>query len=65
MDDRRVVRMTYLTIWELPSLSPFTSFCSFCSVPISKLPQLVHETQKDMEHSGILYSVVGHAGDGG
>ncbi|KAI9452798.1 FAD-binding domain-containing protein [Lactarius psammicola] len=33
-------------------------------VPISKLPQLVYETQKDMEHSGILYSVVGHAGDG-
>jgi len=33
-------------------------------VPISKLPQLVYETQKDMEHSGIFYSVVGHAGDG-
>ncbi|KAH8992583.1 FAD-linked oxidase-like protein [Lactarius hatsudake] len=33
-------------------------------VPISKLPQLVYETQKDMEHAGILYSVVGHAGDG-
>lgn len=33
-------------------------------VPISKLPQLVYETQKDMEHSGVFYSVVGHAGDG-
>jgi hypothetical protein len=35
------------------------------SVPISKLPQLVHETQQDIERSGILYTVVGHAGDGG
>lgn len=34
------------------------------SVPISKLPQLVYETQQDMERSGIQYSVVGHAGDG-
>ncbi|KAI9430533.1 FAD-binding domain-containing protein [Lactarius indigo] len=33
-------------------------------VPISKLPQLVYETQKDMERAGILYSVIGHAGDG-
>ncbi|KAH9979849.1 FAD-linked oxidase-like protein [Lactifluus volemus] len=33
-------------------------------VPISKLPQLVYETQQDIERSGILYSVVGHAGDG-
>ena len=34
------------------------------SVPISKLPQLVYETQQDIERSGIMYSVVGHAGDG-
>ncbi|KAH9954938.1 FAD-linked oxidase-like protein [Russula dissimulans] len=33
-------------------------------VPISRLPQLVYESQKDIERSGILYSVVGHAGDG-
>ncbi|KAI9456006.1 lactate dehydrogenase D, isoform CRA_d [Russula earlei] len=33
-------------------------------VPISKLSQLVYETQHDIEHSGILYSIVGHAGDG-
>ncbi|KAI0276801.1 hypothetical protein BGY98DRAFT_1090140 [Russula aff. rugulosa BPL654] len=33
-------------------------------VPISKLPQLVYETQQDIERSGILYSVIGHAGDG-
>ncbi|KAI0260645.1 FAD-linked oxidase-like protein [Gloeopeniophorella convolvens] len=33
-------------------------------VPISQLPQLVDETQQDIEASGILYSVIGHAGDG-
>ncbi|KAH9016922.1 FAD-linked oxidase-like protein [Lactarius pseudohatsudake] len=33
-------------------------------VPISKLPQLVYETQKDIERSGIMYFVLGHAGDG-
>jgi hypothetical protein len=36
----------------------------FRSVPISRLPQLVYETQEDIERSGILYTVVGHAGDG-
>jgi FAD linked oxidases, C-terminal domain len=34
------------------------------SVPISKLPQLVYESQQDIERSGILYTVLGHAGDG-
>ena len=48
--------MTYLTIRTLLSL--------LCSVPISKLPQLVYETQKDMEHAGVSYVIVGHAGDG-
>ncbi|KAH9053948.1 FAD-linked oxidase-like protein [Lactarius deliciosus] len=33
-------------------------------VPISKLPQLVYETQKDIERSIIMYFVLGHAGDG-
>ncbi|KAN0118676.1 FAD-linked oxidase-like protein [Russula decolorans] len=33
-------------------------------VPISRLPQLVYETQQDIERSGILYSIIGHAGDG-
>ncbi|ETW81282.1 oxidoreductase, FAD-binding protein [Heterobasidion irregulare TC 32-1] len=33
-------------------------------VPISKLPDLVYETQKDIEQSGIKYTIVGHAGDG-
>ena len=46
-----------LSLWRQRSLEPF-------SVPISKLPQLVYETQQDIERSGILYNVVGHAGDG-
>ncbi|TFY79625.1 hypothetical protein EWM64_g4390 [Hericium alpestre] len=33
-------------------------------VPISKLPELVYETQKDIERSGIKGPIVGHAGDG-
>lgn len=33
-------------------------------VPISKLPQLVYETKKDLERLGIVSIVVGHAGDG-
>ena len=59
MDDGRVVRMHANSEFPPPNLLPF------CSVPISKLPRLVYESQKDIEHSGIFYSVVGHAGDGG
>lgn len=34
------------------------------SVPISKLPQLVYETKKDLQEAGILSTMVGHVGDG-
>jgi D-lactate dehydrogenase (cytochrome) len=34
------------------------------SVPISNLPQLVHETVEDIRESGIKSTIVGHAGDG-
>jgi len=37
---------------------------SGCSVPVSKLPQLVYETKKDLERLGIVSTLVGHAGDG-
>jgi D-lactate dehydrogenase (cytochrome) len=37
---------------------------NFNSVPISKLPQLVYETQQDLERSGIVHTILGHAGDG-
>lgn len=35
-----------------------------CSVPISKLPQLIQETQDDIKRSGLKSIIVGHAGDG-
>lgn len=37
---------------------------SACSVPVSKLPQLVYETKKDLERLGLVSIVVGHVGDG-
>ncbi|KAF8599623.1 hypothetical protein BDV93DRAFT_526004 [Ceratobasidium sp. AG-I] len=33
-------------------------------VPISKLPQLVYETKKDLAEVGIVSTIVGHVGDG-
>ncbi|KAI0371750.1 D-lactate dehydrogenase cytochrome oxidoreductase [Pilatotrama ljubarskyi] len=33
-------------------------------VPVSKLPELVHETKKDLEQSKLLSTIVGHVGDG-
>ncbi|KAJ7731322.1 FAD-linked oxidase-like protein [Mycena maculata] len=33
-------------------------------VPVSKLPELVLETKKDLERSGLPYTIVGHVGDG-
>lgn len=37
---------------------------SSSSVPVSKLPQLVYETQKDIKSAGLLSTIVGHVGDG-
>jgi D-lactate dehydrogenase (cytochrome) len=34
------------------------------SVPVSKLPELVYETKKDVEEAGVLGPIVGHVGDG-
>ncbi|KAI0362722.1 D-lactate dehydrogenase cytochrome oxidoreductase [Trametes cingulata] len=33
-------------------------------VPVSKLPELVHETKKDLEQSKLRSTIVGHVGDG-
>jgi len=33
-------------------------------VPVSRLPDLVYETKKDLEESGLVSTVVGHVGDG-
>jgi D-lactate dehydrogenase (cytochrome) len=34
------------------------------AVPISKLPQIIEETKKDIVDSGLLGTIVGHVGDG-
>jgi D-lactate dehydrogenase (cytochrome) len=34
------------------------------SVPVSRLPQLVYETKKDLADSGLQSTIVGHVGDG-
>ena len=34
------------------------------SVPISKLPELVYETKKDVANSGLVSPIIGHVGDG-
>ena len=34
------------------------------SVPVSKLPELVHETKNDIKAAGLLGVVLGHVGDG-
>ncbi|KIK64084.1 hypothetical protein GYMLUDRAFT_71528 [Collybiopsis luxurians FD-317 M1] len=33
-------------------------------VPVSRLPDLIYETQKDLKNSGIMAPIVGHVGDG-
>ncbi|KDQ13157.1 hypothetical protein BOTBODRAFT_111787 [Botryobasidium botryosum FD-172 SS1] len=33
-------------------------------VPVSRLPDLVYETKKDLEESGLVSTIVGHVGDG-
>lgn len=34
------------------------------SVPVSKLPELVEETKKDLAGIGLISTIVGHVGDG-
>lgn len=34
------------------------------SVPVSRLPQLVYETKKDLTDAGLRSTIVGHVGDG-
>ncbi len=36
----------------------------FPSVPVSKLPELVYETKKDLTKLGLKSTIVGHVGDG-
>jgi D-lactate dehydrogenase (cytochrome) len=36
----------------------------FSSVPVSRLPELVHETKQDLLESNLRSTIVGHVGDG-
>lgn len=36
----------------------------FFSVPVSRLPELVHETKQDLLESNLRNTIVGHVGDG-
>lgn len=38
--------------------------CPSFSVPVSNLPQLVLETKEDLTKNNILFTIVGHVGDG-
>lgn len=41
-----------------------TSLISKLSVPVSRLPELVYETKKDLKNSNLHSTIVGHVGDG-
>lgn len=52
-------------------MSGMTSFIAsqinydfFFSVPVSRLPELVHETKQDLLGSNLRSTIVGHVGDG-
>lgn len=34
------------------------------SVPVSRLPELVYQTKKDLADHGIMSTILGHVGDG-
>ena len=34
------------------------------SVPPSKLPDLIYQSKEDLDQHGILYTILGHVGDG-
>ncbi|KDQ13166.1 hypothetical protein BOTBODRAFT_160776 [Botryobasidium botryosum FD-172 SS1] len=50
--------------------SPFRRDCLITpipqnlGVPVSRLPELVYESKKDLEKSGLVSTVIGHVGDG-
>jgi D-lactate dehydrogenase (cytochrome) len=48
-----------------PSRASVLSLNQLCdSVPVSRLPELVYETKKDLNALGIISTIVGHIGDG-
>ncbi|KAF8074141.1 FAD-linked oxidase-like protein [Lyophyllum atratum] len=57
--DRKNAHYAGMALLEGASACP-TDVC----VPVSKLPELVLETKKDMARLGIVATIVGHVGDG-
>ena len=59
LDDGRLVsvRVGFVVVRSCGS-------CGDCSVPVSRLPQLVYETKKDLAQSKLASTIVGHVGDG-
>jgi D-lactate dehydrogenase (cytochrome) len=53
-------------VWSVFQMCPMvdTSLTLYDSVPVSKLPELVYETKKDLAQIGITSTIVGHVGDG-
>lgn len=55
-------------VWYVPKSCVWcveNAFLIFvCSVPVSRLPQLVYETKKDLTDAGLRSTIVGHVGDG-
>ncbi|KAG6910090.1 hypothetical protein DXG01_013142 [Tephrocybe rancida] len=53
-------------VWQVFIMLGFLTTDRFPSnsVPVSKLPELVYETKKDMAAVGVVSTIVGHVGDG-
>ena len=45
-------------------LSRCTAKSTIVSVPVSRLPELVYQTKKDLADHGIMSTILGHVGDG-
>lgn len=54
----------YVYFYRIIIVTGYGFLSGISSVPTSRLPQLVYETKKDIERSGILSTIVGHVGDG-
>ena len=51
-------------VWYGVFYEPLELTIIFPSVPVSRLPELVHETKQDLLESNLQSTIVGHVGDG-
>lgn len=49
---------------SIPCLRVCSVALSACSVPVSRLPDLIYDTKKDLAEHGLVSTIVGHVGDG-